>query len=553
MRQLILLLAVLTYCEHALAMGGSHGTKPVNLSDSHLSELANRPGRVGGYWVNSNDWFYFAGDTKALNDFLRRYAELKGTPLVLVIHPGKAPAERCVGDLFAEPYDWKLDSMYSAFTRDKQWFQKSDGDQWSRVAIVQAWLGGNIRLDELDVPTNIKVRPGGDIGEFIEEHNKKKVECSESPWGEAIDGVQCHLLPEKSTWKAGQTPQLQAALRNAGKRQLSMELYPTSWDVQYDGVWYHATARFSGGVELLRLKPGDQRNGISLLLEDRFEWVSKKDSLRLVFRPGRLTLRAAFHLDADDGSGLRVVSNPVEIEILPATDDKPASKAEGPDRQQDIVLRGAAASCQDLCLDIDEDAEVEQIGGATSSRCLHLATGKAPDARWKLTETERGHLIQAQAGRFAGWYLDFDDDAQIEEMGGATSSMNLLLTKEKVPGAYWKMTETDQGHMIQAQAGRFEGWYLDLNLLTKQKVEGAFWQIEATSTDTSTGGELSWGKAVEGAECRLLPERSTWQAGQTPRLQADLRNRGKRELSIGLYPTSWEVEYDGVWYHATAK
>ncbi len=102
MRQLTLLLAVLTCCEHALAMGGGHGTKLVTLSDSHLTDLANRPGRVGGYWVNSNDWFYFAGDTKALNDFLRRYAELKETPLVLVIHPGKAPAETCVGDLFAD-------------------------------------------------------------------------------------------------------------------------------------------------------------------------------------------------------------------------------------------------------------------------------------------------------------------------------------------------------------------------------------------------------------------------------------------------------------------
>jgi hypothetical protein len=263
MRQLIVLLAVLTCCEHALAMGGGHGTKPVNLSDSHLSELANRPGRVGGYWVNSNDWFYFAGDTKALNDFLRRYAEMKGTPLVLVIHPGKAPAEACVGDLFAEPYDWKLDSMYRGFTRDKTWFQKPDGGQWpGSVVIVQAWLGGNVRLDDLEVPANIEVRPGGEIGEFIKEHNKKKAECSV--------------------------------------------------------------------------------------------------------------------------------------------------------RQKDVLLRGAAASCRHLCLDIDEDAKVEQIGGATSSRCLRLATGKAPDARWKLTETERGHLIQAQTGKLAGWYLDFDSKNRVD-------------------------------------------------------------------------------------------------------------------------------------------
>jgi hypothetical protein len=47
-----------------------------------------------------------------------------------------------------------------------------------------------------------------------------------------------------------------------------------------------------------------------------------------------------------------------------------------------------------------------------------------------------------------------------------------------VPGAYWKVTETDEGSLIQAQAGRFDGWYLDLDILTKENVEGAFWEIE---------------------------------------------------------------------------
>jgi hypothetical protein len=514
-----------------------------------LTDLANQPNRVGGYWVNSNDWFYFAGDTKALNDFLRRYAKLTETPLVLVIHPGKAPAERCVGELFAEPYDWKLDSMYPAFTRDKKWFQKADGGQWGRVAIVQAWLGGNIRLDELDVPANIEVRPGGEIEEFIEQHNKKKAERSEAPWGKAVEGVQCRLLPKKSTWKAGQTPQLQANLRNRGKSELSMELYPTSWEVQYDGVWYHATARFSGGVELLRLKPRDQKDGISLLLEDRFDWMSKEDSRRLVFRPGRHMLRAAFHLDADDGSGLRVVSNPVEVEILPATDEKPASKAEAPDRQQDVVLRGAAASCRDLCLDIDEDAKVEQIGGATSSRCLRLAKGKAPAARWKLTGTERGCLIQAQAGKLAGWYLDFDDDAQIEELGGATSSSNLLLTEQMVPGAYWKVTETDEGSLIQAQAGRFEGWYLDLDLLTKQRVKGAFWEFSPAQADSSMGEETRWGDPVRGVKMRLHAPRSRWAQGQTPELRVDFVNMNNERIDrLAFLKENWEVELDGRLY-----
>jgi len=162
-----------------------------------------------------------------------------------------------------------------------------------------------------------------------------------------------------------------------------------------------------------------------------------------------------------------------------------SKKTERPDRQQNVLLRGAAASCRDLYLDIDDETKVQQIGGATSSRCLHLAKEQAPAARWKLIETERGHLIQARLGEFAGWYLDFDDDGKIEQLSGATSSRNLLLTKEKVPGAYWKVTETDEGHLIQAQAGRFDGWYLDLDLLTKEKVEGAFWEFAPAQADTA--------------------------------------------------------------------
>jgi hypothetical protein len=60
---LAVLMIALLCCRHALAMGGDHGTKPVTMSDSllpqlssrQLTALVNRPERIGGYWVNSND------------------------------------------------------------------------------------------------------------------------------------------------------------------------------------------------------------------------------------------------------------------------------------------------------------------------------------------------------------------------------------------------------------------------------------------------------------------------------------------------------------------
>ncbi len=118
-------------------------------------------------------------------------------------------------------------------------------------------------------------------------------------------------------------------------------------------------------------------------------------------------------------------------------------------------------------------------------------------ARWKLTKTDRGHIIQAQTGRFKDWYLDSDGGSGVGNISGADSSRSLLLTKDKVPSVYWKLTDTPRGHLFQPRAGKFAGWYLDLDLyreplrgksssnnliLTQQLVPGAYWRINSDPT-----------------------------------------------------------------------
>ena len=109
---LVSVASILTWCHHADGWGGRHGAKKVVMSDRpQLAELANRPERFDGYWVNSSDWFYFAGDTKALNEFLVKYAEMQDTPRVLTIHAGRAPMETCLGEPLAKPVDWQVQSL----------------------------------------------------------------------------------------------------------------------------------------------------------------------------------------------------------------------------------------------------------------------------------------------------------------------------------------------------------------------------------------------------------------------------------------------------------
>jgi predicted Ser/Thr protein kinase len=62
------------------------------------------------------------------------------------------------------------------------------------------------------------------------------------------------------------------------------------------------------------------------------------------------------------------------------------------------------------------------------------------------------------------------------------------------------------------------------------------------------GPAEEWGPAVEGVQCRVRAEKPTWPQGALPKLFADLRNQGKRNLRIALESESWEIEIDGKWH-----
>lgn len=68
--------------------------------------------------------------------------------------------------------------------------------------------------------------------------------------------------------------------------------------------------------------------------------------------------------------------------------------------------------------------------------------------------------------------------------------------------------------------------------------------IRASEPDKSKG---EWGDAVEGLQCRLrIDEKSPREHG-VPALKADVRNDGKRDLSIAQTDRC-QLEWDGVWF-----
>ena len=125
-------------------------------------------------------------------------------------------------------------------------------------------------------------------------------------------------------------------------------------------------------------------------------------------------------------------------------------------------------------LDFDNDANNEQIGSWTSSRNLVLTrprdNGAIPDgAKWAIKNAGSGKwVITATAGKFNGWVLDFDNDANNEQIGTWKSSRNLIITRPRngaVPdGAKWAIKKVGNGKwVIVATAGNFNGWVLDFD------------------------------------------------------------------------------------------
>jgi hypothetical protein len=61
-------------------------------------------------------------------------------------------------------------------------------------------------------------------------------------------------------------------------------------------------------------------------------------------------------------------------------------------------------------------------------------------------------------------------------------------------------------------------------------------------------GEAGWGEAVEAVQVRLRARQSKWNEGTVPRLWADVRNQGKRNLLVRTRDEGCQLEVDGNWY-----
>jgi len=159
-------------------------------------------------------------------------------------------------------------------------------------------------------------------------------------WGAAVEGVQVRLRAEKAQWKAGETPTFAADIRNQGPREnLAVVESYAFLQLQVDGQWYRPENP-PGGI-LKPLVPQTMSQASVPLSQSWYRigpdqlgprpqgFTTANPKTYLELSAGKHVVRVGAVVEetkANAGGPIWAVSNPVEIEILPA-EAKPAAPA----------------------------------------------------------------------------------------------------------------------------------------------------------------------------------------------------------------------------------
>jgi hypothetical protein len=112
---------------------------------------------VHGYWINSCDVFYYAGDAKAFNQFLEACDKLKKDKLKVVVHAGTTNARSPWDSGPRGVADWSVYVFNSSKAIPTQ---------------VDVWVGARLKWQDLHIPAGVEVKvdplvvPGGKFEGF---------------------------------------------------------------------------------------------------------------------------------------------------------------------------------------------------------------------------------------------------------------------------------------------------------------------------------------------------------------------------------------------------
>lgn len=117
-----------------------------------LVELAKLPSRVGGYFVNQDDYLAFKGDTAGFRACLETCVALgEFAPTTLHIHRGQGAFQLLDQGKAPLPCDWQLDVI------NRHWRAAEANPKGPMYSLeLHVWVDGSVDLAGIKVPSGVK-------------------------------------------------------------------------------------------------------------------------------------------------------------------------------------------------------------------------------------------------------------------------------------------------------------------------------------------------------------------------------------------------------------
>jgi hypothetical protein len=160
-------------------------------------------------------------------------------------------------------------------------------------------------------PKDLRADPR--ILKVLQDIGKLDTEPNAGGWGESFQSVRARLTADKPTWRQGDEPSFKVEIQNGGNNVLQIATGPNAYRTFVDGVLFEAS-----GAPFNPLNPGNLYQS-AIILKPGI-WRSQGKLLDL--KPGKHAIQVMIDSIASQYGSLRFLSNPVEIEILPADANK---------------------------------------------------------------------------------------------------------------------------------------------------------------------------------------------------------------------------------------
>ncbi|HLW64989.1 MAG TPA: hypothetical protein VKS79_06670 [Gemmataceae bacterium] len=145
-------------------------------------------------------------------------------------------------------------------------------ERWMNATYIELVVDGEIvDLNRIRLPADTPI-----VDERFPEGKK-------APWGEPVEGLQCWLEADRTTWKAGDVPTFKLHVRDLGKRELVIHMAYSACKIEVDGDWY----RWGGPVSIPAgpWPAGKQYEDFEVVVKlEKTGWVT--DNKRLDLKPG---------------------------------------------------------------------------------------------------------------------------------------------------------------------------------------------------------------------------------------------------------------------------